>query len=165
MSDQANHAQNQRILIIGYGNPGRQDDGLGPALIDQLQKIKTDTLHLHSNYQLTVEDAYDICNFDQVIFVDASLDTKAPFSFEAITVTDDSGLGSHSLSPNGVIRLCETLYNHRPQAYVLGIKGYEYDKFDENLSEQAKENLLAALAFVKGWLAKFSADKTVLTRA
>ena len=25
-----------RTLIIGYGNPGRQDDGLGPAFVSRL---------------------------------------------------------------------------------------------------------------------------------
>ena len=27
-----------KVLIIGYGNPGRLDDGLGPALADLMEK-------------------------------------------------------------------------------------------------------------------------------
>jgi len=154
-------ANNQlRTLIIGYGNPGRQDDGLGPEFIKQIEHIESEHLHLQSNYQLTVEDAYDAQEYDQLIFVDASIDaclnvglkTEKPFLFEQIENIDDSGLGSHSLSPNGVIRLCETLYDSSPKAFVLGILGYEFDQFEECLSAQANTNLQAALTFLQNWL-------------
>ena len=148
--------QAPRILMIGYGNPGRQDDGLGPAFIAQFEAHASDQLHLQTNYQLTVEDAYDAQAYDQVIFVDASIDarlnTETPFSFEAIEATNDSGLGSHSLSPNGVIRLCETLYDKSPKAFVLGILGYEFDQFEERLSGQASQNLQKASIFLQNWL-------------
>lgn len=149
-----------QTIIIGYGNPGRQDDGLGPSFIKKLTKllskqrpellIEKDPLqiHLQTSYQLTVEDAYDIFAYDQVIFVDASLNGQAPFSFTEITETNDSVLGSHSLTPNAVIRLCETLYNKTPKAFILGIKGYEFDLFDEHLSSQANTNMLAAVQFL-----------------
>jgi hydrogenase maturation protease len=153
-----------QTIIIGYGNPGRQDDGLGPSFIkkltEQLSKQRPELLsqqqpkkdqfqiHLQSSYQLTVEDAYDIVEYDQVIFVDASLNAQAPFSFTKIANTNDSGLGSHSLTPNAVIRLCETLYDKTPKAFILAIKGYEFDQFDEHLSSQAKTNMLVAVQFL-----------------
>lgn len=145
-----------KTIIIGYGNPGRQDDGLGPSVVNQLTALLPDKdefqLKLQSNYQLTVEDAYDILEFDQVIFVDASLNAQAPFSFIKIKETNNSGLGSHSLTPNAVIRLCETLYGKRPRAYILAIKGYEFDQFEEHLSNQANTNMLVAVEFLMSFL-------------
>ena len=141
-----------KTIIIGYGNPGRQDDGLGQAFINQLTEQLSEKnslrLKLQSNYQLTVEDAYDILEYDQVIFVDASINAQAPYSFTEITETNNSGMGSHSLSPNAVIRLCETLYGKGPKAFVLAIKGYEFDQFDEHLSSKANTNMLAAVEFL-----------------
>ena len=141
-----------KTIIIGYGNPGRQDDGLGPVFINQLTEQLSEKnrlqLRLQSNYQLTVEDAYDILEFDQVIFVDASMNAQAPFTFTKITETHNSGMGSHSLTPNAVIRLCETLYGTGPKAFVLAIKGYEFDQFDEHLSTKANTNMLAAVEFL-----------------
>jgi hydrogenase maturation protease len=149
-----------QTIIIGYGNPGRQDDGLGPSFISLLKEQLAERLTTHhpkkepiqielqTNYQLTVEDAYDIVKFDQVIFVDASLNGQAPFSFTEITETNDSGLGSHSLTPNGVIRLCETLYDKKTKAFILGIKGYEFDQFEERLSNQANTNMVAAVEYL-----------------
>jgi hydrogenase maturation protease len=147
-----------QTLIIGYGNPGRQDDGLGPTFIEHLQVhyqkplMLESNIRLQANYQLTVEDAYDIAEFEQVVFVDASLTAPPPFSFDRMTATDESGLGSHSLTPNAVIKLCETLYNKTPKAYILGIRGYQFDQFEEQLSSKANHNMTDALAFILSWL-------------
>lgn len=152
----------QKTIIIGYGNPGRQDDGLGPECVNQLISQLSDKdkrqIHLQTNYQLTVEDAYDIVDFDQVIFIDASLNKQAPFFFTPLLETDNSGLGSHSLTPNAVIRLCETLYDKTPTAFILGIKGYEFDQFDEHLSNQANTNMLAAVKFLMDFLGEGIVD-------
>ena len=48
------------ILLIGFGNPGRLDDGLGPALADAIEKLALPGVTVESNYQLTVEDAAEI---------------------------------------------------------------------------------------------------------
>jgi hydrogenase maturation protease len=29
----------RRVLVLGYGNPGRQDDGLGPAAVAEIEKM------------------------------------------------------------------------------------------------------------------------------
>ena len=47
---------NTSIQVIGYGNPGRQDDGLGPAFVQALRN-KGYTFPTSDPYQLTVEDA------------------------------------------------------------------------------------------------------------
>jgi len=145
-----------QTIIIGYGNPGRQDDGLGQSFVTQLTEKLPEkdllSLKLQRNYQLTVEDAYDIFKFDQVIFVDASLSAQAPFSFTKVTETNEGGMGSHSLTPNAVIRLCEILYGKKPKAFILGIKGYEFDQFEEHLSSQANTNMQAAVQFLMTFL-------------
>ena len=51
----------RKILVYGYGNPGRQDDGLGVALVEELEQWvateKIPGLDFDSNYQLNAEDA------------------------------------------------------------------------------------------------------------
>ena len=136
-----------KTIIIGYGNPGRQDDGLGPAFIDSFQAL-SEKVELQSNYQLTVEDALEINNYEQVIFVDASIDCQTSFHLEKITQTNNSGFGSHSLTPQAVIQLSNSLYQHFPKAYILAIRGYEFDQFEEKLSNAAKENLNRALEYL-----------------
>ena len=38
------------ILIYGYGNPGRQDDGLGPTLVDALETWLATALAVIKSY-------------------------------------------------------------------------------------------------------------------
>jgi len=45
------------ILVYGYGNPGRGDDGLGPALVEALELLGATGLDCESDYQLAIEDA------------------------------------------------------------------------------------------------------------
>jgi hydrogenase maturation protease len=137
-----------RSIIIGYGNPGRQDDGLGPAFIDCFQGKTNKKVELQANYQLTVEDALEIANYQQVIFVDASIDCQTAFLLEEISETNNTGFGSHSLTPQALIQLCNTLYQHFPKAYILAIRGYEFDQFEEKLSEAASENLNLAIHYL-----------------
>jgi hypothetical protein len=61
------------ILVIGYGNPGRHDDGLGPAFAELVEKLDLDHVTVEAGYQLTVEDAAIISEHDVVVFVDAAM--------------------------------------------------------------------------------------------
>jgi hydrogenase maturation protease len=145
-----------KILFIGYGNPGRQDDGLGPNFIDAFEGSArlNNEIVLSSNYQLTVEDAYDISGYSIVVFVDASLDASEPFSFQRAQANDQHSLSSHQLQPESVLQLCQTLYSTQPEAYILAIRGYEFDEFQESLSKKARANLDKALSFAKEWIEK-----------
>jgi len=60
------------VLVIGYGNPGRRDDGLGPALAERLQELRLPGVDVDADYQLTVEDAAAAAEHDVVVFADAA---------------------------------------------------------------------------------------------
>ncbi len=49
-----------RIIIYGFGNPGRQDDGLGTAIISRLQSEQIQRTNTDRYHQLDVEDAQGI---------------------------------------------------------------------------------------------------------
>ncbi len=67
-----------RILVIGYGNPGRQDDGLGPAAAFAIDGLGWPNVSALDNYQLAIEDAVEVAAHDVVWFVDASCEGDAP---------------------------------------------------------------------------------------
>ena len=46
-----------RILLLGFGNPGRQDDGLGPALVQAIEEMEIPGVRAEADYQLNIEDA------------------------------------------------------------------------------------------------------------
>ena len=137
-----------KILLIGYGNPGRLDDGLGPALAAMVDEASLEGVTVDSDYQLTVEDASDVSEHDIVIFADAAIKGKEPFFFKEIRSRSPMSLSSHSVSPEAVLFFAETMFNSKTRTYVIGIRGYEFNEFEERLSNPAKKNLEEAFKFI-----------------
>ncbi len=140
------------VLVIGYGNPGRRDDGLGPALAAALEALPLPGVTVDANYQLFVEDAAAVAEHDVVIFADAALAGREPFSFQRAIAGAPAAFSTHSVGPEAVLAWSEQLFHRQPDAYVLGIRGYEFDDFGEGLSARAQANLAAAASFVQSVL-------------
>jgi len=139
-----------RIYVLGYGNPGRLDDGLGPAFADRIEALQIPGVTTDANYQLNVEDAATLAGYNLILLADASVDAPPPFELKELK-PEHSGLGfsSHSLSPGALLGMVEDLFDAHPRAYLLGIRGLEFNAFGERLSERAQANLDAAIAFIE----------------
>ena len=137
-------------LLLGWGNPGRCDDGLGPALISAVEARNPPRAHFDSDYQLQVESAAEVARYERVVFVDADRAGCAPFSLCRIYPDARSmSFSTHSVRPEAVLALARDLFGAEPEAWMLGIQGYEFDSFGEGLSPGARANLNAATEFVE----------------
>ncbi|MEI7902377.1 MAG: hydrogenase maturation protease [bacterium] len=138
---------NARIFVMGYGNPGRLDDGLGPAFAERIQALAIPGVTVDSDYQLSVEDVATIIKHDIILFADASVDGREPFDLQPLAAQHGGlGFSSHTLSAGALLGLAKDLFGASPQAYLLAIRGYDYDEFGERLSEHAQTNLDATVA-------------------
>jgi hydrogenase maturation protease len=148
----------KRVLIYGYGNPGRQDDGLGAAFIQKMEEwISTNPstgINLDCNYQLNIEDAEVISGMDLVVFVDASQEEIEDFSFTRVDASSARvEFSMHAVSPAFVVDLCKKMFHDAPDTYLLHIKGSQWD-FKEELSKTAVENLEKAFTFLTNKILK-----------
>ncbi len=139
----------KKVLIIGYGNPGRLDDGLGPMFAEEMGKLQLEGVTVESNYQLAVEDSAAIAEHDFVVFVDADVSGPEPFHFQRVVPKHHMSFSSHSISADALMAMAEDLLSSTADAYMLGIRGYEFNEFGEGISSHAEKNLHAALAFLK----------------
>lgn len=154
-------AEGMRVLVIGYGNPGRLDDGLGPAFAERIGALALPGVTVDADYQLTVEDAAEVARHEVVWFADASRDAAEPFTLQPLAPeTGGVGFSSHSVSPGAVLGLAKALFSATPRAWLLAIRGYAFDAFGEGLSALAAANLSAAVEGVapllregRGWVA------------
>ncbi len=140
-------------MVYGYGNPGRRDDGLGNAVVDNLeqwiQKEKIENITLDSNYQLNIEDAAEIADKDVVIFVDASEEKHVEdFIVTKVKPTSKVHFTMHAVSPGFILNLTQEIYSKQPMTYLIHIRGYEWD-LNETLTDTAKKNLDKALHYIK----------------
>lgn len=144
-----------QILVYGYGNPGREDDGLGIELVKRLEVWSEQSglpgIAFDSNYQLNIEDAEVISGKDLVIFADASTEEIDDFVMTEVTGESDVSFTTHAASPGYILKLCADLFGKYPRVYLLHIKGYQWE-FKEGISKRAENNLQKASDFMMNYL-------------
>lgn len=142
------------ILIYGIGNPGRQDDSLGVAFATKFEEWATSinlSIDIDYNFQLSIEDAARISGHKLVIFVDASKEKIEDYCLTRIQPVPSSTATTHSISPESILFLCKELFDLQPAAFIVHIKGYEWE-FGEPLTEKAQNNLAKAIEKMKNIL-------------
>jgi hydrogenase maturation protease len=136
------------ILILGIGNNGRQDDGLGWLFLDFLES-ENSNVDIEYRYQLQIEDADLISKYDTVIFVDATKeDTEHGFYLKPCHPSEKYSFSTHALEPETILYLSHKLYNHNPDASIFTIQGYNWE-LKIGLSEKGMINLDNAKKYFK----------------
>ncbi len=138
---------NQNIVMLGIGNVGRQDDGLGWKFLEKIKNSKCFRGEAHYRYQLNVEDADVIKDADRVFVVDAYKgQLENGFIVEPCKPDGSFEFTSHALQPEAVLALCQKLYKKHPKMCKVKIQGFEWE-LKEGLTEQAQQNLTKAIEF------------------
>jgi len=145
-----------KILIIGIGNPGRGDDGLGPALAARMAGAEPNanpesavvelpgrTAAAVWKYQLNIEDAHLVKDYEAIVFADASQGAGAAVRLEEIVPAASIAFTTHEMSPAAVLALCEDLYGRAPQGRLLSMPGFSWE-LGQGLSAGAIRNLESA---------------------
>jgi hydrogenase maturation protease len=133
-----------KILVIGYGNPLRSDDGFGLRAVEQLKKdIKGQEVDLVECQQLTPELAERVAKTDLVLFVDADTDGVSG-TMHTRRIKASAGQNSdallHHLDPAGLLGLTQALYKKSPEAMLLTVTG-ECFGFGKQLSAEVAKAL------------------------
>jgi hydrogenase maturation protease len=118
-----------RILIVGYGNPLRSDDGIGWRAAEELARcVSAADVEILVRFQLTPEIADDLRRSQTVIFVDATHDGEpGELTFQKITAKSQAGGFSHDLSPAALLQLCGQIYGTHPAAFLVSLCGECFD--------------------------------------
>jgi hydrogenase maturation protease len=154
------------ILVTGYGNPDRQDDGVAwhilCALATKLGYIAPSTyedefptnngLDFAFSLQLTPEMAEEIAAYERVCFVDAHTG-DIPQEVQMIPVESEFQRSpfTHHLTPQSLLSMCETLYNKKPEAALLSVRGYHFG-FERELSAETGALVPQAVELIMKWL-------------
>lgn len=137
--------------MIGFGNPGRRDDGLGPAAAERLSARSIPGVVFDSDYQLGIEDALACAEHDIVVFIDAARRLRKPFTFTRVRAAGSLPAMSHALGPEAVLAIAAELYGKTPDARLLAIRGKCWE-VGEGLSAEAEADLALALEFLEEFL-------------
>lgn len=117
------------VLVVGYGNPLRGDDGLGWQAAQQLTTLPwqrdVDVVACH---QLTPELSEPVSQAALVIFIDAAQDGLPGLMTERWIVPDAVGPAafSHHLTPARLLACALALYGTCPAAVMLSVAGADF---------------------------------------
>ncbi|HOM24881.1 MAG TPA: hydrogenase maturation protease [Thermosynergistes sp.] len=144
-----------KVLVLGYGNPYRGDDGLGPLLAERVAQWLAslgEGAELWVGQQLLPELAEELVNHDVAIFCDASaVPLEDGFLLEELDISSDpEGLTLHSVSPQWLLGLAQSLAGRMPKACLLSVEGESFD-FREGLTPRCEERAKAALQRFQIW--------------
>jgi hydrogenase maturation protease len=142
----------RKVLLIGFGNPGRLDDGLGPAAAAAIERLNLPGVTVDADYQLTVEDAAAVAEHEVVVFVDADVSGPEPFSWRRLEPAPELSFSTHAVEPAAVLGLARQLFAAATDGYLMGIRGYAFNEFGERLSARARANLVAATTYLENAL-------------
>lgn len=144
-----------RLVVFGYGNPSRGDDGLGPEILHRLGELKVGRpgwggMTLVEDFQLQVEHAVDLEGHDLVLFIDASVSCVHPYAFTRLVPERDKSYTSHAMSPAAVLHVFQEINAApAPPAFLLSVRG-ECFELGRSLSQAARGHADAAYAFAVG---------------
>ena len=146
------------VLIFATGNESRGDDAMAPLLLRRIAQwlraegIAEENFELIETFQLQIENTLDMQGRELVLFIDAGIDTPAPFSFTRAEASATPNLFSHALTPPALLALYPQIHHQvAPAAFILCLRGEQFE-LGAALSAAAASRMNQAMSFLQGLL-------------
>jgi hydrogenase maturation protease len=164
-----------KSLVIGYGNPDREDDGVAWHIVHKLAvrfgrvdpntpidtildldvgepQHRDDAPDLLVELQLMPELAETLNLYDRVCFVDAHTGAYA----HDVNVVDvqaeyQSSPFTHHITPQTCLEITRAAYGHAPKGLVVSVRGYQFG-FAHTLSAPTARLAGEATEAILAWL-------------
>lgn len=156
----------KKLLLTGYGNPDREDDGVAwhilRALVIKLGLEAPGTyedefpeyplIDFAFSLQLTPEMAEEVCAYEYVCFVDAHTGSiPEPVRLIEVKSEFQASPFTHHLTPQSLLSMCETIYRKRPDAVLLSVLGHRF-LFSRQLSKRTAQLVPQAVDLIWDWM-------------
>jgi hydrogenase maturation protease len=145
-----------RIVVLGYGNPLRGDDGVGWRVAEAVDASWAGQVLVRTGQQLVPEWAADLGEADVAYFVDASLEVAATTVRPVAAAVDVPWLDSHALDPAQLVRLTQAVYGRAPPAFAVHVPAARFE-FGDTLSPVASAGVRDGVGLLNARIAQLTA--------
>jgi hydrogenase maturation protease len=150
------------FFIVGYGNPYRRDDGIGPYVAHQLESF----LYHRKNIHYRVLHQLEPCLIsalqyaDIILFVDATIQTLAEGRQWVMIQPDIKAIPSftHQCSPPMVMGWLQSIHHRNPAAWLVSVQGNDFD-FGKGLSFEAKKKSRQVVSEIAEYILTYSVEQ------
>lgn len=136
------------LLVIGYGNTLRGDDGVGPRVAEAVEALRLPGVRTFTCQQLSPEHAELIARAGRVVFVDAAVDAPREVQLRPLAPNESSQLMAHAADPRTMLALARDVFGHAPKAWWLTIPAVNLE-FGESLSPAAERGCHEAVEKIR----------------
>ncbi len=123
-------------VFIGYGNPLREDDGVGWAIAEEARSVlEAGGVQVLVCHQLTPELALDLIDAAKAVFVDACVEGRPGEIARRSVSAEDAVLGgfSHHVTPALLLASARAIGGTAPETLLITVTGARFG-FGETLS-------------------------------
>jgi len=153
--------------IIGYGNPQRRDDGIGPHIVNRLQPLfkHRKDVHLLALHQLEPDIIDTLKTADTLVFVDASVEalTEGRDWVELQPELNPMPCLIHESAPAFILGLLQCLYHRHPKAWMVSVEGTDFG-FGNGLSSDARKRAEQVIGEIAEFVLTEVPEKDKITR-
>lgn len=138
------------VLIIGYGNTLRGDDGVGPRVAEAVGNLCLPGVRTLICPLLTPELADPISRAEKVIFVDAAVDAPKEVQMRQLQPNQSSQIMAHAADPRTMLALARDVFGRAPQAWWLTIPAVDLG-FHEEFSPAVQKDFHVAVEKIQAF--------------
>jgi len=136
---------NATVMVIGYGNDLRSDDGIGQRIADEIASWHLSAVKSLAVHQLTPELADALANAELAIFVDAYVPSECfDVQVQSLSPSADNAIAGHTADPQSLLALTQNLYGYCPPAVWVTVPGVNFE-FGDRISEITETGKAIAL--------------------
>jgi hydrogenase maturation protease len=143
------------LLVIGYGNPLRRDDGVGPRVAEAVEALNLPSVRILVSQQLNPEHADLIARARRVVFVDAAVDQTDGVKLRQLEPGATTQLMAHAADPRTMLALARDVFGRAPEAWWLTIPAINLG-FGTDFSPEAEAGFETAVAEIRRIAAGFA---------
>jgi len=145
------------MLVIGYGNTLRRDDGVGPRVAEAVEALQLPRVWTLSLPQLSPEHGECLARVREAIFVDATIDTSVDAPGEVhlrpLQPAATARVTAHALNAATLLAIARDIFGRAPRSWILTIPANDFS-FGEELSPAvaaaAEKAVVRISAFARG---------------
>jgi hydrogenase maturation protease len=147
-----------RVVVIGYGNPLRRDDGAGWYVAEVVAERWGERVTVLLGQQPVPEWAETLADADVAFIVDASVDASVADAQRVRlrrvlpAKPHEPGFDGHEFDPRHLLRLSLTVYGRAPATYLLALP-VEDLSFGDGLSSRTQRAATQAIRLLDRQLA------------